>query len=430
MSPALLPVALILLGLLGSGFWIAFALMTTAGLSLEIFRGSMPVDKIFAQALWNSLNSWSLAALPMFIFLGEMILRTRMSRLLFDGLIPWVQFIPGRLLHINVFGSAIFAAISGSSPATAATIGKITLDELAARNYDKKLSHGSLAGAGTLGLLIPPSIVLIIYGVMAEVSIGKLFVAGVVPGIILALMFSGYIVLRVALNPALGPDDPQKFTWIQRLQALGKLFPVAFLILFVLGSIYLGFATPSEAAAIGVVTSVIIAAVLGDLTWRNFTQALRGTLNTSAMICIIIAGASFLSVAMGYLQIPSAIARGIAAAGVSPWQLLVLLGVFFVVLGAFLDGISIIVMTLPITLPLIVQAGFSPLWFGIYLTILIETAQITPPVGFNLFVIQGLTKEPIERVALAAFPFFVILLLGVVLFSLLPGIVLWLPGLM
>ncbi len=430
MSPALLPAALILLGLLGSGFWIAFALMATAGVSLEIFRSSMPVDKIFAQALWNSLNSWSLAALPMFIFLGEMILRTRMSRLLFDGLRPWVQFIPGRLLHINVFGSAIFAAISGSSPATAATIGKITLDELAAKNYDKKLSHGSLAGAGTLGLLIPPSIVLIIYGVMAEVSIGKLFVAGVVPGIILAFLFSGYIVVRVALNPALGPDDAQMFTWGERFLALGKLFPVFFLIVFILGSIYLGLATPSEAAAIGVVTSVIIAAVLGDLSWRNFTQALRGTLNTSAMICIIIAGASFLSVAMGYLQIPSSIAQAIGNAGVSPWQLLVLLGIFFVVLGAFLDGISIIVMTLPITLPLIVQAGFSPLWFGIYLTILIETGQITPPVGFNLFVIQGLTKEPIERVALATLPFFFILLFGVLLFSVLPGIVLWLPGLM
>lgn len=430
MTPALLPLTLILLGLLGSGFWISFALMGTAGLGLELFRSTMPMERIFAQALWNSLNSWSLAALPMFIFLGEMILRTRMSKLLFEGLIPWVQFIPGRLLHINVFGSAIFAAVSGSSPATAATIGKITLDELGRKNYDKQLSHGSLAGAGTLGLLIPPSIVLIIYGVMAEVSIGRLFVAGIVPGIVLALLFSGYIMLRVTLNPALGPDDPQTFTWGQRLRALGKLFPVAGLILFILGSIYLGFATPSEAAAIGVVASMLIAAILGDLTWDNFVQALRGTLNTSAMIAFIIAGASFLSVVMGYLQIPTTIARAIADAGVAPWLLLILLGVFFVVLGAFLDGISIIVMTLPITLPLITQAGLSPLWFGIYLTILIETGQITPPVGFNLFVIQGLTKEPIERVALAALPFFLILLFGVVIVSMWPGLVLWLPSLM
>lgn len=429
MSTALLPVTLILLGLLGSGFWIAFALMTTAGLGLELFR-TVPVERIFAQALWNSLNSWSLAALPMFIFLGEMILRTRMSKLLFEGLIPWVQFVPGRLLHINVFGSAIFAAVSGSSPATAATIGRITLDELKARKYDPKLAFGSLAGAGTLGLLIPPSIVLIIYGVMAEVSIGRLFVAGIVPGLVLALLFSGYIITRVTLNPALGPDDPQMFTWRERLVALGKLSPVAFLILFILGSIYLGFATPSEAAAIGVVSSLIIAALLGDLSWRNFVAAVRGTLNTSAMISFIIAGASFLSVAMGYLQIPTTIARAIAEMGVAPWQLLVLLAVFFIVLGAFLDGISIIVMTLPITLPIIQQAGFSPLWFGIYLTILIETAQITPPVGFNLFVIQGLTKEPIEKVALAALPFFVILLMGVVLIAAVPGLVTWLPSLM
>lgn len=430
MSPALLPLAVVLLGLLGSGFWIALSLMGTAMFGLELFRPAMPLDRIFAQALWNSLNSWSLAALPMFIFLGEVILRTRMSKLLFEGLIPWVQFIPGRLLHINVFGSAIFAAISGSSPATAATIGKITLDELRRKNYDKNLSYGSLAGAGTLGLLIPPSIVLIIYGVMAEVSIGRLFVAGIVPGIVLALLFSGYIIVRVKLNPSLGPDDPQKFTWGERFKALGKLFPVAFLIIMILGSIYLGWATPSEAAAIGVVSSLIIAAVLGDLNWKNFVAALRGTLNTSAMIAFIIAGASFLSVVMGYLQIPTSIARWIAGLGVEPWLLLVMLAVFFIVLGAFLDGISIIVMTLPITLPLIVQAGFSPLWFGIFLTILIETAQITPPVGFNLFVIQGLTKERIERVAVAAFPFFLILLFGVLLVSLVPALTLWLPSLM
>lgn len=428
MSLTVLPISVILLGLLGSAFWISFALMATAGLGLELFRPAMPMEKIFAQALWNSLNSWSLAALPMFIFLGEMILRTRMSKLLFEGLIPWVQFIPGRLLHINVFGSAIFAAISGSSPATAATIGKITLDELDRRNYDKKLSYGSLAGAGTLGLLIPPSIVLIIYGVMAEVSIGQLFVAGIVPGVVLAILFSGYIVLRVKLDPSLGPDDPQVFSWGQRLRALAKLFPVAFLIVFILGSIYLGFATPSEAAAIGVVASILFAFILRDLTWHNFVQALRGTLNTSAMIAFIIAGASFLSVVMSYLQIPNAIAQAIANAGVAPWMLLVLLAIFFVVLGAFLDGISIIVMTLPITLPLITQAGFSPLWFGIYLTILIETGQITPPVGFNLFVIQGLTKEPLERVAAAALPFFAILLLVVAIVSAWPGLVLWLPG--
>lgn len=422
-------VVVLLFGLLAGGFWIALSLMVTAGVSLEVFT-NLPVDKIMAQALWNSLNSWSLAALPMFIFLGEMILRTRMSRLLFEGLTPWVQHIPGRLLHTNVIGSALFAAVSGSSPATAATIGKITLAELQKRGYDRSLSYGSLAGAGTLGLLIPPSIVLIVYGVLAEVSIGQLFVAGVLPGILLGTMFSLYIIVRVLANPALGPDDPQRFSWSERFRALLKLSPVAFVILFILGSIYLGFATPSEAAAIGVVLSVILAAILGDLSWDTFVQALRGTLNTSAMICFIIAGASFLSVVLGYLRLPSSIAQAIGEMGLSPYMLIVILTLFYLVLGFFLDGISIIVMTLPISLPLIVQAGFSPLWFGIFLTVVIEAGQITPPVGFNLFVIQGLTNEPIERVALAALPFFAILVLGVVLITAFPIIVTVLPSFM
>lgn len=429
MTVTLATVVILLFGLLASGFWIALSLLLTAGLGLEFFT-RLPMDKIMAQALWNSLNSWSLAALPMFIFLGEMILRTRMSKLLFEGLIPWVQFIPGRLLHTNVVGSALFAAVSGSSPATAATIGKITLAQLKEKGYDPSLSYGSLAGAGTLGLLIPPSIVLIVYGVLAEVSIGQLFVAGVIPGLLLASLFSFYIIARVVIDPKLGPDDPQRFSWGERLQALIKLSPVAFLIFFILGSIYLGFATPSEAAAIGVVLSVVLAAILGDLSWGTFLDAMKGTLNTSAMISFIIAGASFLSVAMGYLRIPSSIAQGIGAMGLQPYMLIVILAIFYIILGFFLDGISIIVMTLPISLPLITQAGFSPLWFGIFLTVVIEAGQITPPVGFNLFVIQGLTKEPIERVALAALPFFLLLLFALVILTAYPVLVTWLPGFM
>lgn len=322
----------------------------------------------------------------MFIFLGEMILRTRMSALLFEGLTPLVQFLPGRLLHTNVAGSAIFAAVSGSSPATAATIGKITLKQLDEQGYDRSLAYGSLAGAGTLGLLIPPSIVLIVYGVLAEVSIGQLFVAGILPGILLAGLFGSYIAVRVLLNPRLGPDRRQRFTWGERLGALLKLLPVASLIVFILGSIYLSFATPSEAAAIGVFASLGMAALLGDLSWATFVGATRGTLNTSAMICFIIAGASFLSVAMGYLRLPASIAQAIGEMGLNPYGLIVILTLFYIVLGFFLDGISIIIMTLPISLPLVVQAGFSPLWLGIFLVMVIEAGQITPPVGFNLFV--------------------------------------------
>ncbi len=429
MNVMLFTVLALVFGFLGAGVWIALSLMATAGISLELFT-SMPVGKIWAQSLFNSLNNWALAALPMFIFLGEMILRTRMSELLFEGLRPWVQFIPGRLLHTNVVGSAIFAAVSGSSPATAATIGKITLSQLESEGYDKSLSYGSLAGAGTLGLLIPPSIVLIIYGVLAEVSIGQLFIAGVLPGILLAGLYSGYVIVRVLINPKLAPTHKVSFTWGQRISALLKLFPVAFLIFFILGSIYAGFATPSEAAALGVLGAVVITWMLGDLSWKNIIESLRGTLNTSAMICFIIAGASFLSVVMGYLRLPAMVAEYIGSLGLSPYVLILIFTGFYILLGFFLDGISMIVMTLPISLPLAVLSGFDPVWFGIFLVLVIEAGQITPPVGFNLFVLQGLTGEPLERIVIAALPFFLLILVAIIITTAFPDIVLMLPRLM
>ena len=429
MNIALSTVLICLILFLGSGIWIGLSLLATAGISLELLT-AMPVGKIWAQAMWNSLNNWALAALPMFIFLGEIILRTRMSELLFQGLRPWVQYIPGRLLHINIFGSAIFAAVSGSSPATAATIGKITLGQLKEEGYDSLLSQGSLAGAGTLGLLIPPSIVLIIYGVLAEVSIGKLFIAGIVPGVMLACFYSGYIVLRIALNPRLAPREKAPFTWSERMASLLKLLPVTILIVLILGSIYLGFATPSEAAGIGVVTSLLITWILGDLSWKNMVQAMQGTINTSAMICFIIVGASFLSVVMGYLHIPADVARFIATLGLSPYLLIVIFTVFYLILGFFMDGISMIVMTLPITLPLVNLAGFNPLWFGIYLVLVIEAGQITPPVGFNLFVIKGLTGDDLSRVARASLPFLAILMFAVCVITVFPEMIMWLPGFM
>ncbi len=429
MNLALFTVLFTVFAFLLSGTWIALSLLATAGISLELFT-NMPVSKIWAQALWNSLNNWALAALPMFIFLGEMIMRTRMSELLFEGLKPWVQFIPGRLLHINVVGSAIFAAVSGSSPATVATIGKITLGQLDQEGYDKALSYGSLAGAGTLGLLIPPSIVLIIYGVLGEVSIGRLFIAGVLPGLLLAGLYSGFVAARVMLNPKLAPTHRESYSWRERLVSLGKLFPVAFLILFILGSIYTGFATPSEAAALGVLGAIVVAALLGDLSWRNLIDSVKGTINTSAMICFIIVGASFLSVAMGYLHLPAAVASYIATLGLSPYALILLFTLFYIVLGFFLDGISMIVMTLPITLPVAVLSGFDPVWFGIFLVLVIEAGQITPPVGFNLFVLQGLTDQPLEKIVMAALPFFFIIMFAIVLITAFPKIVLLLPGLM
>jgi len=429
MNLTLFTVLFTVFGFLLSGVWIALSLLATAGISLELFT-NLPVGKIWAQALWNSLNNWALAALPMFIFLGEMIMRTKMSVLLFEGLKPWVQFIPGRLLHINVVGSAIFAAVSGSSPATVATIGKITLNRLNEEGYDKSLSYGSLAGAGTLGLLIPPSIVLIIYGVLGEVSIGRLFIAGILPGLLLAGLYSGYVAIRVLINPELAPSNRETFTAKQRLASLGKLFPVTFLIFFILGSIYTGLATPSEAAALGVLGGIVVAGLLGDLSWRNVIDSVKGTINTSAMICFIIVGASFLSVAMGYLHLPATVATYIGSLGLSPYVLILLFTLFYVILGFFLDGISMIVMTLPITLPLAVLSGFDPVWFGIFLVLVIEAGQITPPVGFNLFVLQGLTNEPLEKIVMAAIPFFLIILFAIVLLTLFPEIALLLPGLM
>ena len=429
MNLTLITVLISVFAFLLSGTWIALSLLATAGISLEIFT-NMPVGKIWAQSLWNSLNNWALAALPMFIFLGELIMRTKMSSLLFEGLKPWVQFIPGRLLHINVVGSAIFAAVSGSSPATVATIGKITLQRLEDDGYDKSLSYGSLAGAGTLGLLIPPSIVLIIYGVLGEVSIGQLFIAGVLPGIMLAALYSGYVALRVILNPKLAPTSKESFSWQDRLSSIWKLFPVSFLILFILGSIYTGMATPSEAAALGVVGGIIVAFLLGDLTIKNLFDSMKGTINTSAMICFIIVGASFLSVAMGYLHLPATVATYIGSLGLSPYVLILLFTLFYIVLGFFLDGISMIVMTLPITLPLAVQAGFDSVWFGIFLVLVIEAGQITPPVGFNLFVLQGLTKEPLEKIVIAAIPFFLIIMFAIILITTFPQVVLLLPKFM
>ena len=323
--------------------------------------------------------------------------------------------------------SALFAAISGSSAATATTVGRITLSELFKRGYDKDLVIGSLAGAGTLGFLIPPSIILIIYGVLSETSILKLFIAGIVPGLILALGFMGYLAIRATLNPSLIPSEDINPTWRDRLNGLVDLGPVVFLILLVLGSMYAGFASPSEAAAVGVLGAVLVSAAQKTLSWKTIRMACLSAVRTTSMIALIVAGAVFLSVAMGFLGVPRLIAGEIAALDLSPLALILLLLVFYAILGCVLDGLSAIVMTLPITLPLILAAGFDKIWFGVFVVIVVEMAQITPPVGFNLFVIQGLTGETIGRVARAALPFFMIMFIMAILIALVPEIVMFLP---
>jgi tripartite ATP-independent transporter DctM subunit len=332
------------------------------------------------------------------------------------------------MVHVNVLGCTLFAAISGSSAATATTVGRITLSELFKRGYDKDLVIGSLAGAGTLGFLIPPSIILIIYGVLSETSILKLFIAGIVPGLILALGFMGYLAIRATLNPSLIPSEDIDPTWRDRLNGLVDLGPVVFLILLVLGSMYGGFASPSEAAAVGVLGAVLVSAAQKTLSWKTIRMACLGAVRTTSMIALIVAGAVFLSVAMGFLGVPRLIAGEIAALGLSPLSLILLLLVFYAILGCVLDGLSAIVMTLPITLPLIISAGFEKIWFGVFVVIVVEMAQITPPVGFNLFVIQGLTGETIGRVARAALPFFVIMFIMAMFIALVPDIVMFLPN--
>lgn len=416
----------ILITTLAFGVWVGVALFSVGIISLALFR-TMPVEKLLAQLTYNVTTTPELIALPLFILMAEILFHSKLSASLFTGLAPWTNRLPGRLLHVNVLGCTLFAAISGSSAATTATVGRITMSELFRRGYDRDIAMGSLAGAGTLGLLIPPSIVLIIYGVLAETSILKLFIAGAIPGLMLAGAYMTYIGIRTSMKAGSTPEDTAEMGWAERIYGLRHLGPVVFLILVVLGSMYGGIASPSEAAAVGVLGALVVSAFQGSLTWANFSAACLGAVRTVSMIGMIVAGAYFLSVAMGFLGVPRAIATEIGALGLSPFMLIMLLLVFYAILGCVLEGMSSIVMTLPITLPLVLAAGFDKIWFGIFLVIVVEMAQITPPVGFNLFVIQGMTGENIGRIAKATIPFFLIMVGLAILITVFPGIVTFLP---
>ena len=426
----------ILLALLLSGVWIGFTLFCVGISGMLLYKTNLPAaisiwDKIgglMATSIWNSLNSWAITALPLFILMGEILFRTSISTRLLNGLVPWFSRIPGRLLHINIVSCSLFAAVSGSSAATTATVGKITLDELSKRGYDRSLALGSLAGAGTLGFLIPPSLIMIIYGVLSDTSIGKLFVSGILPGLLLATLYSLYIMVRAKLEPGIVPNSNETYTIQQKLAALKELFPVMLLVFAVLGGIYLGFTTPTEAAAIGVLGSLILAAAYRNLSWSNFREALLNAVQTTCMICFIIAGAAFLSQVVGFVGVARGLSEYIVSLQVSPYVLLVILGIMYLILGMILDGISIVVMTLPIVLPMVLAAGFDPIWFGVFLVIMVELSQITPPVGFSLFVIQGISGEPVSSIIRATVPFFMLMILAVVLIAIWPEIVLFLPG--
>ena len=403
-------------------------LLVAVGVFLVVL--GYPVDRIgfiVKGIMWRAASSWEVAAIPIFILMGEIIYRTDLSERIFRGLAPLVDWLPGRLLHTNIAGCTLFAAVSGSSAATTATIGKITTTALFDRGYDRSLAVGSLAGAGSLGLLIPPSIVMILYGILAEVSIARLFAAGVIPGLFAAGLFSAYIAFVALLRPSVMPGEAPRYTARDRLRGLVDLAPVVLLIVVVLGSIYTGFATPSEAAAIGFAGTVAITLALRRLTVSIFVASLMSTIAISAMVVSILVSAAVLSTAMGYAHVPREMAAAIGSLELTPFQLIAVLSAFYILLGLFLDGISITVMTLPITLPLVVAAGWDPVWFGIFLVLMVELAQITPPVGFNLFVMQGLTGWQIGRIAVAALPFFLLMGVAVVAITVFPGIVLWLP---
>ena len=416
----------VLLFFLGSGIWVALSMIGVSAIGMMLFT-SRPVGDAMATTIWGTSSSWTLTALPLFVWMGEILFRTRLSENLFKGLSPWMQKLPGGLIHVNVVGCALFAAISGSSAATVATVGKMSIPELRKRNYPEKILLGSLAGSGTLGLLIPPSIILIIYGVAVQESIAKLFIAGIIPGIMIAAIFMSYVIIWSLINKKSMPKIVEEYSFLEKIKKSKQLLPVIILILAVIGSIYTGIATATEAASLGVVGALILSYFQKSLSLKTFKSSLLGATKTSCMIAFILAGSTFLSLAMGFTGLPRNLALWIQNMDLSPYVLIFVLMIFYIILGMFLDGISAVVLTMAIIEPMIRQAGFDMIWFGIFLVIVVEMAQITPPVGFNLFVLQGMAKKDMGYIARSAFPLFLLMVLAVVLVVIFPEIALWMP---
>ena len=416
----------ILLFFLGTGIWVAISMIGVSAFGMMLFT-SRPVGDAMATTIWGTTSSWTLTALPLFVWMGEILFRTKLSENLFEGLSPWMQKLPGGLIHVNVVGCALFAAISGSSAATVATVGKMSIPELRKRNYPEKILLGSLAGSGTLGLLIPPSIILIIYGVTVQESIAKLFIAGILPGIMIAILFMFYVIVWSLINKKLMPKSFENFSLFEKIRRSKKLLPVIILILAVIGSIYTGIATATEAASLGVVGALLLSYLQKSLTIETFKESLLGATKTSCMIAFILAGSSFLSLAMGFTGLPRNLAIWIEGMELSPYILIIVLMVFYIILGMFLDGISAVVLTMAIIEPMIRQAGFDMIWFGIFLVVVVEMAQITPPVGFNLFVLQGMANKDMGYIARSAFPLFLLMIVAVFVIIIFPEIALWLP---
>ncbi len=412
--------------LLGTGVWVGLALMGVAWVGMELFT-TRPVGDAMVTTIWASSSSWTLTALPLFIWMGEVLFRTRLSEDMFRGLSPWLARLPGGLVHTNIVGCTVFAAVSGSSAATLTTVGKMSIPELRAREYPERIVIGTLAGAATLGLMIPPSLALIVYGVTVNESITQLFFAGVLPGLCLALMFMGYVAIYSKISKNWNPHRETGMSFTEKLANSRYLIPVLLLIFVVIGSMYTGYATATEAAAIGVIGALVLAASQGSLNWSTFTESLMGATRTSAMIALILAGAAFLKLAMGFTGLPRALADGIAVMELTRFQLLMALLVFYIVLGMFLDGISSVVLTMAVVEPMVRDAGIDLIWFGIFVVVVVEMAQITPPIGFNLFVLQGMTHHEMGYITRAALPMFLIMVLMCFVLIWFPEVALWLP---
>ncbi len=416
----------VLFALLGSGVWVGLALMGVAWVGMELFT-VRPAGDAMITVIWRSSSSWTLTALPLFIWMGEILYRTRLSEDMFRGLSPWMARLPGGLVHTNIVGCTVFAAVSGSSAATLTTVGKMSIPELRKRNYPEHMVIGTLAGAATLGLMIPPSLTLIVYGVTINESITKLFFAGILPGLVLALMFMAYVAVYSFTSKNWQPNAEPPMTFMEKVQNSRFLIPVMLLIIVVIGSMYMGYATATEAAAFGVIGALLLAASQGSLNWSTFSESLMGAVRTSAMIALILSGASFLSLSMGFTGLPRGLADLIASWDLSKFQLLMALLVFYIILGCFLDGISSVVLTMAVVEPMIREAGIDLIWFGIFIVVVVEMAQITPPIGFNLFVLQGMTDHEMSYIARAAIPMFLIMVLMVFVLIWFPEIATWLP---
>ncbi|MET0743601.1 MAG: TRAP transporter large permease subunit, partial [Microvirga sp.] len=407
--------------------WIAIALMACGWVGMQFVGGGIPAGSVLATTIWGNSASWTLAALPLFIWMGEILFRTRLSEEMFKGLAPWLEWLPGRLLHVNVLACGIFGSVSGSSAATCATVAKIALPELKRRGYDETVSLGSLAGAGTLGILIPPSITMVVYAVAANVSIIQVFLAGFLPGLVVMVLYSGYIVVWSLLHPERSPPPEPRLTLPEKIRASANLIPLSLLIALVFATLMFGWATATECAAWGVLGSLLIAGWSGTLTWDSFQASIMGTTRITCMIMLILAGASFMSTSLAYTGIPLALAAYVDSLHLSPYALIAVLTLMYIVLGTALDGISMIVLTTAVVIPMVKAAGFDLVWFGIFLVLVIEMAEVSPPVGFNLFVLQTMSGKDSNTVALAALPFFGLLVVAVAIITLFPDIALYLP---